>query len=316
MSKIHLQATQISDSGSYTCRVTNLAGQVERTFRLNVHTSRAVDRTEPPEQVSVVLGSLVTLSCEAHGVPPPTLTWLRDDRTLPSARPQPLGGPHTQLQLPNVTHLDAGLYSCVARNSAGSSTKTFNLTVLEPPRIRGPTLGTEPRLVAVDTDLELECSAEGVPPPTLSWLKDGRPLEDSPAVVQQNGQILKIHRVQVADAGLYTCVASSVAGEDVGSHWVRVVLPPTLLGSSDIRTVSVPVRGRLTLRCQMDGDGLAEVGWFKEDVALQFGGRVRSGAGGRFLEIEDVRLQDSGQYSCVVSNIAGRNRVQFVVEIL
>lgn len=65
----------------------------------------------------------------------------------------------------------------------------------EPPKLAGPL--TEQRLVAVDGVLELECSAKGVPSPTLSWLKDGRPLEDSPAVVERNGQLLKINSIQV-----------------------------------------------------------------------------------------------------------------------
>uniref|UniRef100_A0A3B1JZI7 Ig-like domain-containing protein n=1 Tax=Astyanax mexicanus TaxID=7994 RepID=A0A3B1JZI7_ASTMX len=89
-----------------------------------------VDRTEPTEQLSVVLGSVVTLTCEAHGVPPPTLTWLKDGRPLHFSHNQLPDGQETRFQLPAVGRSDAGLYSCVASNPAGSSTKTFNLTVL------------------------------------------------------------------------------------------------------------------------------------------------------------------------------------------
>lgn len=89
-----------------------------------------VDRIEPVESVTIVQGSLVTLSCEARGVPPPTLTWLKDGHPLSLHRNRLLDGQETRLQLPDVTPSDAGLYSCVASNQAGSSTKTFNLTVL------------------------------------------------------------------------------------------------------------------------------------------------------------------------------------------
>lgn len=120
----------------------------------------------------------------------------------------------------------------------------------------------------MDSSLELECAAVGVPPPTLSWLKDGRPLEGTD-IVQEDGHFVRISKVQVnckltisenikkdaknhwhsnrlrslnaispgstvtlrlinvvslkvKDAGLYTCLASSPAGEDGKNHWVRV----------------------------------------------------------------------------------------------
>lgn len=85
---------------------------------------------EPVEQVTVVLGSLVTLACEARGMPPPSLSWLKDGQPLSLHRNLLLDGQETRLHLTAVASHDAGLYSCVASNAAGSSTKTFNLTVL------------------------------------------------------------------------------------------------------------------------------------------------------------------------------------------
>lgn len=52
-------------------------------------------------------------------------------------------------------------------------------------------------MVLVNGVLELECVADGVPPPTVSWMKGGRPLEDSRAVLHRDGQILTISNVQV-----------------------------------------------------------------------------------------------------------------------
>uniref|UniRef100_A0A672JP42 Ig-like domain-containing protein n=1 Tax=Salarias fasciatus TaxID=181472 RepID=A0A672JP42_SALFA len=68
------------------------------------------------------MGETLTLECRASGVPTPQLSWLKDG--------VPLKGSDTRLQLPDVAPSDAGLYSCVASNQAGSSTKSFNLTVL------------------------------------------------------------------------------------------------------------------------------------------------------------------------------------------
>ncbi|XP_030621020.1 hemicentin-1 [Chanos chanos] len=314
-SVLRISPVQLSDSGVYTCVARSRAGLAELSFDLKVQAPPAVDRKEPTEQVTVVRGSAVTLTCEARGVPPPTLTWLKDGQPLSLHRNLLLDGQETRFQLLDVGASDGGLYSCVASNQAGSSTKTFNLTVLEPPKISGSS-SPEELIVAVDSVLELQCVAEGSPPPILSWLKDGQPLEESSAVVESDGQLLRINKIQVEDAGLYTCLASSPAGEDGKNHWVRVQVPPNVLGSDDVRTVSVPAKGHLTLECQTDSDPLPEIEWYKDNIKLQFGGRIQSLAGGQYLEIQDVRPQDSGQYSCVVTNIAGSTSLFFTVEIL
>ncbi|KAM6930619.1 hemicentin-1 [Xenentodon cancila] len=313
-SLLRISPVQLSDSGVYTCVARSRAGLAELSYDVQVQVPPGVDHVEPVEPVTVVQGSLVTLTCEARGVPPPTLTWMKDGQPLSLHRNLLLDGQETRLQLPDVAPSDAGLYSCVASNQAGSSTKSFNLTVLEPPKVTSSSSPDE-LTVAVNSLLELECSAVGVPPPTLSWLKDGRPLEGSD-IVQQGGRFVRISKVQVEDAGLYTCLASSPAGEDGKNHWVRVQVPPTLLGSGDVRTLTVPVNGHLTLECLADSDPPPNIEWYKNEVKLQIGGRIQQLAGGQYLEIEEVRPEDSGEYSCVVTNMAGSTNLFFTVDIV
>ncbi|XP_058491292.1 hemicentin-1 [Solea solea] len=313
-SVLRLSPVQLSDSGVYTCVARSRAGLAELSYDVQVQVPPGVDHVEPVEPVTVVQGSLVTLTCEARGVPPPTLTWMKDGQPLSLHRNLLLDGRETRLQLPDVAPSDAGLYSCVASNQAGSSTKSFNLTVLEPPKISSSS-SPEELTIAVDSPLELECSAVGVPPPALSWLKDGRPLEGTD-VVQQDGHFVRISKVQVEDAGLYTCLASSLAGEDGKNHWVRVQVPPTVLGSGDVRTLTVPVNGHLTMECLADSDPLPDIEWYKDQAKLQTGGHIQRLAGGQYLEIQEVRPEDSGRYSCVVTNMAGSTSLLFNVEIL
>uniref|UniRef100_A0A087YHW1 Cell adhesion molecule-related/down-regulated by oncogenes n=1 Tax=Poecilia formosa TaxID=48698 RepID=A0A087YHW1_POEFO len=308
-SLLRIAPVQQSDSGVYTCVARSQAGLAELSYDVQVQVPPGVDRVEPVEPVTVVQGSLVTLTCEARGFPLPTLTWMKDGQPLSLHRNLLLDGQETRLQLPDVIRSDEGLYSCVASNQAGSSTKSFNLTVLEPPKISRSS-SPEELTIPVNSPLELECSASGVPPPTISWLKDGRPLEGA-SIVQQDG-----HAVRVEDAGLYACLASSLAGEDGKSHWVRVQVPPTLLGSTDVKSVTVPFNGHLTLECLADSDPPPDIEWYKDEAKLQLGGRVQRLAGGQYLEIQEVKPEDGGQYSCVVTNMAGSTSLFFTVEIM
>lgn len=98
--------SQLADGGTYTCKVSNVAGQVDRTFRLTVHGENPsalfsntlhiyfkkdvisffdLISSVPPvldgslrESLNYTLGSHVTLLCEASGVPMPSITWLKD----------------------------------------------------------------------------------------------------------------------------------------------------------------------------------------------------------------------------------------------
>lgn len=90
-----------------------------------------VERTEPVEHIVTVQGSMVTLVCVAYGVPTPNLTWMKDSEPLLLHQNMLLhNGGEARFQLLNVQLVDAGFYSCTAKNQAGTSTKTFNLTVL------------------------------------------------------------------------------------------------------------------------------------------------------------------------------------------
>lgn len=48
----------------------------------------------------------------------------------------------------------------------------------------------------------------------------------------------------------------------------------------------------------------------------QLGGRIQRLARGQYLEIQEIRPEDSGHYSCVVTNMAGRTSLFFTVEII
>lgn len=66
----------------------------------------------------------------------------------------------------------------------------------DPPRINSSDVVTEVSVI-VNNALELRCEASGIPTPTLTWLKDGRPLTDGLRVLQ-GGQVLHVASTQVS----------------------------------------------------------------------------------------------------------------------
>ena len=72
-------------------------------------------------------------------------------------------------------------------------------------------------------DITLQCEADGVPRPAVTWLKDGRPITGQRgAQVLNEGRLLQIKDAKVSDTGRYTCVAVNVAGQADGKHDVNV----------------------------------------------------------------------------------------------
>jgi len=87
------------------------------------------------------------------------------------------------------------------------------------------------QLRAVDapegTSAMLECHVTGVPPPSVSWQRDGDVIDASSAdyaVSLVGGTCsLKIKRAAARHAGQYTCTATNPAGRAITSASVNVI---------------------------------------------------------------------------------------------
>ncbi|NXM33384.1 CDON protein, partial [Oxyruncus cristatus] len=142
------------DSGLYQCVANNGIGFVQSTGRLRVQpgTGSVPIIVSPLGNVTVVAGGDVTLSCNATGLPAPTIRWY-DSRGLVTSHPAqvlhpnmqkpPLAGPEptcpsvsrvgwSSLHLRNVTPERAGEFRCEAVNEHGSAVSKASLTVVPP----------------------------------------------------------------------------------------------------------------------------------------------------------------------------------------
>ncbi|XP_033706790.1 papilin isoform X2 [Tursiops truncatus] len=142
--------------------------------------------------------------------------------------------------------------------------------------------------------IRLTCRAEGFPPTSVEWQRDGQPLSSPRHQLQSDGSLV-ISRVAVEDGGFYTCVA--VNGQDRDQHWVqlRVLGELTITGLPSM--VMVPEGDTARLLCAVAGESV-NIRWSRNGLPVRADGhRVHQSPDGTLL-IHNLQARDEGSYTC------------------
>ncbi|XP_044055859.1 hemicentin-1 isoform X2 [Siniperca chuatsi] len=317
-SVLKVDSAQMQDSGRYSCEATNVAGKTEKNYNLNVWVSPSVRGSEEVSPLTVIEGSLITLVCESSGIPPPSLTWRKDGSEVKSDQRLRVLSGGRQLQISSAERTDTASYTCTASSAAGIISKEYSLQVYVRPSIRRSEGDTDDVVVTKGGDVTLQCAAEGVPRPAVTWLKDGRPITGQHgAKVLNEGRLLQIKDAKVSDTGRYTCIAVNVAGQADSKHDINVHVPPSIIGQVKLpENVSVVVKNPVALSCEASGIPLPAITWMKDGRPIKASSSVRVLSGGRSLRLMHAAVEDAGRYTCIVSNSAGEERKNFDLDIL
>uniref|UniRef100_A0A452F193 Hemicentin 2 n=1 Tax=Capra hircus TaxID=9925 RepID=A0A452F193_CAPHI len=315
--RLEIQDAQVSDKGLYSCRVSNAAGEAMRAFSLTVQVPPTFENPET-ESVSQVAGSRLVLNCDVTGVPAPTVTWLKDRIPVESSMARGMVSRGGRLQLSNLQPDQAGTYTCVAENTQAEARKNFVVAVLVAPRIRSSGT-TQEHSVLEGQDVQLDCEADGEPPPYVIWLKDGSPLDESMGAhlwFYLDGSSLVLKGLRASDSGAYTCVAHNAAGEDARLHTVNVLVPPTIdQGPEGAGTLVHRLGDLVSMACPVRGSPPIHVSWLKDGLPLPLSHRTHLHSSGRTLRISQVQLADSGTFTCVAASPAGVANRHFVLQV-
>nr|CAD7410705.1 unnamed protein product [Timema poppensis] len=121
-----------NEAGKYQCVVSNNYGTTYSSkFKISVLVYPMF--TKVPVNVSEVAGSNARLECAATGQPPPQIAWQKDAGTdFPAARERRMHIMRSDdiLFIVNIKAADTGVYSCTAKNQAGTIVANASLTVL------------------------------------------------------------------------------------------------------------------------------------------------------------------------------------------
>nr|XP_044998229.1 hemicentin-1 isoform X3 [Jaculus jaculus] len=312
---VRIGRAHVSDVAVYTCVASNRAGVDSKHYSLQVFVPPNMDNAMGTEEITIVKGSSTSMTCFTEGTPTPSVSWLRDGQPLGLSARLTINTQGMVLQLIKADTADSGSYTCIASNDAGEVSKHFMLKVLEPPHINGSEDPGEISVI-VNSPLELSCIASGVPVPKITWMKDGRPLLQTDQVQTiEGGMVLRVSSAQVEDTGRYTCLASSPAGDDDKEYLVRVHVPPNIAGTTEPQDVTVLRNRQVTLECKSDAVPPPVIMWLKSGERLQATPRVRILSGGRYLQINNADLSDTANYTCIASNIAGKTKREFILNV-
>ncbi|XP_064599240.1 hemicentin-1-like [Liolophura sinensis] len=243
--KLTLRNIRDDDAGPYLCKATNLAGYRSHPFEVVVTEPEIPDQRLPHvSHIRVsrtgIKNQHVLMTCEAEGNPAPELNWWRNEGTADTPQfrllwpgdkyeihqKQEAEKTSLSLTIKDVDESTLDTYLCSAANIGGQARQRFELTAL--PSVKKDE--DEPhveRLVVTrteDSELQLTCSAAGLPPPDIQMYK----LDETGAYqllkprnrvrfFETNGADstdlqVTIQQATEKDAGSYLCSASNPLG--------------------------------------------------------------------------------------------------------
>ncbi|XP_049496814.1 leucine-rich repeats and immunoglobulin-like domains protein 1 [Panthera uncia] len=281
-----------------------------------------------PEPTMAVVGKDIRFTCSAasSSSSPMTFAWKKDNEVLANADMENFAHVRAQdgvvmeyttiLHLRRVTFGHEGRYQCVITNHFGSTYSHKARLVVNVL----PSFTKIPHDIAIRTGTmaRLECAATGHPNPQIAWQKDGG--TDFPAArerrmhVMPDDDVFFITDVKIDDMGVYSCTAQNSAGTVSANATLTVLETPSLVVPLEDRVVSMGET--VALQCKATGSPAPRITWFKGNRPLSLTERHHFTPGNQLLVVQNVVVEDAGQYTCEMSNALGTERAHSQLSIL
>uniref|UniRef100_A0A672NL74 Cell adhesion molecule DSCAM n=1 Tax=Sinocyclocheilus grahami TaxID=75366 RepID=A0A672NL74_SINGR len=310
VSYLNISHSQVRDSGVYRCTCNNSAGTVSYQARINV---RGPADIRPMKNLTAIAGRDMYIHCHVIGYPYYSIKWYKNSNLLPFNDRQRAFENNGTLKLLNVQkELDEGEYSChVLVQPQLFKNQSVHVTVKVPPFIQPFEF---PRY-SIGHRVFVPCVVRsGDLPISITWEKDGKPINDSLGVTIDNIDFtssLRISNLQRMHNGTYTCIAQNDAAVVKYQSQLIVRVPPRFKVQPQDQD---GIYGKsVILNCSADGEPRPAIEWKYskgagvpqfQPIALNSGFRVQLLGNGSLL-IKHVLEEDAGYYLCKVSNDVG-----------
>ena len=275
---LSLNNIQLSNAGSYTVLVSNNLGFEESIPALLTVGKPPIITTQPVSATNTV-GQTRSLSVVATGIPSPTYQWRKNGFDI-------AGQTNSVLTLSNLTTNDEANYSVFVVNGVGSViSDTVHLTVGQPPII---TVQPVNLIVKKGDTTTISVTATGTPTLYYQWFKDG-------VGTSHFGPSFSLINITTNSAGNYYVVITNAYGVLQSSTInLNVLEGPTIL----TQPVSVVSRytSNVTFSVTAIGNPSPSYQWKKGGVNIP-------GATSNVLQLNNLKIEDQGDYSVSVANV-------------
>ncbi|XP_028979978.2 immunoglobulin superfamily DCC subclass member 3 isoform X2 [Esox lucius] len=309
-----------TDEGDYECMAQNSFGLVV-SRKARVQAATMAEFNVQPVAVQAEEAGVGRFQCQIHGLPEPVISWEKDGRPVDTKDERYTLLPTGVLQITGLCQGDAGVFCCVAHNSAGvkySAGARLTVSGSQSSVYKEPMIlvGPENLTLTVHQTAILECVATGYPRPIVSWSRlDGRPIGVEGIQVLGTGNLM-ISDVGVQHSGVYVCAANkpgtrvrrTAQGRLVVQAPAEFVLPP--------QSISRPVGTTAIFTCQAQGDPAPQLTWLKNGQILEAGGNVKLRNNNSTLTIYGISQEDEAIYQCIAENSAGSTQASARLTVL
>ncbi|HEY1788651.1 MAG TPA: pectinesterase family protein [Verrucomicrobiae bacterium] len=205
-----VENAQGADSSAFFVVVTNAYGAATSsvaTLFVSATPTVPVINFVSPSNATVIAGTSTNIFVNTYAAPTPTVYWYDNNDNLLQA------GVSTVLSLTDLQLANAGTYTVISSNSAGSVTNNFTVNVDVTPAISSSPTNL---LLNAGQSANFSVTASGVPMPTYQWYKNGAPISGATATNYS------ISSVALTDIGTYSVVISNTAGAVSASAYLAI----------------------------------------------------------------------------------------------
>uniref|UniRef100_A0A8C6SWI9 Neural cell adhesion molecule 1b n=1 Tax=Neogobius melanostomus TaxID=47308 RepID=A0A8C6SWI9_9GOBI len=330
----HLQIRGIkkTDEGSYTCEARQFArGEIDlRVIKVVVNVLPTIRVWQSEVNATADVGNSAMLTCAVDGYPEPMVTWTRNKMVLEAGEKYGFNEDGSEMTIMEVSKLDEGDYTCIAKNKAGEAEQELSLRVFVKPKITYTANQTSPEM---EEQVTLTCEASGDPTPTISWTSgehvftEGeqaswtRPEQhkspDGNVVVRSDARVssLTLKYVKYTDAGQYLCTARSAIGEDAAALYLEVHYAPKILGTVAVYTWE---GNSVNISCEVRAyPSEVSIEWLRDGLQLPNSNstnvKIYRTPSSSYLQVTPESENDFGSYNCTASNEMGTESKEFLL---
>ncbi|CAF3618249.1 unnamed protein product [Rotaria sordida] len=299
-------------AGPITIRAENVAGSAEETVDINVRSAPIL--LKPLTDTEVITNNDATFTCEFQSSPTANIQWFANGKPINSTPNKydiiydKKTNQH-KLIIKNTTLADHGTYTAKATNELGNIQTEAKLNVTNAPSFIN---GLQDKIVIAKDTTELNVKVNGIPQPTLTWLKAGKEIKPddkkySIVPIDKDGNAkLIIKDINEDDHSLYSCIAKNKVGTNQTDGHLNVTAPLKFI--QPLQDTDVLNTQNATLNCEVQGIPKANVKWYFNDIELKSTQKqtISSKQNVHSLTVTRADLTDAGVYKAVADNGTGK----------